>query len=155
MSMLRMSGRLLLRWKRGPPPAAGPPDGDDEDEEEQDADADGVWLPAACPPIMARPPPQQEFLGRSPRFPPVALYFLRHRRVRVLARPREFHFFSPTISLSPPAVSVPEFLVVNGRDGHARTAVAGAKPHRIINYYVKPHLLITVHVSSTWHQYDS
>jgi hypothetical protein len=45
--------------------------------------------------------------------------------------------------------------VVNGRDGHARTAVAGAKPHRIINYYVKPHLLITVHVSSTWHQYDS
>jgi hypothetical protein len=51
--MLRMSGRLLLRWKRGPPPAAGPPDGDDEDEEEQDADADGGWLPAACPPIMA------------------------------------------------------------------------------------------------------
>jgi len=52
MSMLRMSGRLLLRWRRAPPPAAGP-DGEDEDEEEQDADADGGWLSAACPPIMA------------------------------------------------------------------------------------------------------
>jgi hypothetical protein len=52
MSMLRMSGRLLLRWRRAPPPAPGP-DGEDEDDEEQDADADGGWLSAACPPIMA------------------------------------------------------------------------------------------------------